>query len=292
MQILSLVLGALQLIIDVFSRLLGLSTQLHIDERFEETEVGFDCYTFEVPKGDILFGFKVSSLPLHRDTANQLSLVLSIVNTSQKPINIRQVSWLTRKRKGLPFHVVGEERLPARLEEHVGELQLSLPLDEIWAVSMITSGKVTDTLSSLLYFLDLKSELHFIEVEMSNGKSILHKISKSSREFIEEYINREPDRITKLQQANCYVDGCENRADYIVLLFDHYHNGEVFLEQDFTCPYLCEDHMQENERGRGNAGAGERRYPRGVYDYPYSNQHAAQGFTRYMPIEQMEHLKD
>ena len=54
-----------------------------------------------------------------------------------------------------------------------------------------------------------------------------------------------------------------------------------FYEQDFTCPFLCVEHMRENEV-KAN---GERR-PRGVVHYPFSNQHAAQGYTKYVPVSE------
>jgi hypothetical protein len=54
----------------------------------------------------------------------------------------------------------------------------------------------------------------------------------------------------------------------------------VFLERDFTCPYLCGRHMAQNE-----AGVGGVREPRRVVTYPYTNQNAAQGFTIYRPLD-------
>ncbi len=77
---------------------------------------------------------------------------------------------------------------------------------------------------------------------------------------------------------NCSVKGCSDEAAYKVILYDAYpYAGGVFFEQDFTCPFLCEYHMAENERvvdGMQRCG-----------DYPYTNQHKAQGFTIYQPLE-------
>jgi hypothetical protein len=80
----------------------------------------------------------------------------------------------------------------------------------------------------------------------------------------------------------CSVDECTRDADCEVYLYDYYnpHIGE-FYEQDFTCPFLCKTHMQENER----RAVGDR-IPRGMVHYPYSNRHGAQGYTKYVPISE------
>jgi hypothetical protein len=83
----------------------------------------------------------------------------------------------------------------------------------------------------------------------------------------------------KAQVRKCCVDGCDKDATVEVMLYDAYGPGDVFLEQDFTCPYLCQEHALENE----SASVGERR-PRGYVQYPYSNRELAQGFTVYRPV--------
>ena len=55
----------------------------------------------------------------------------------------------------------------------------------------------------------------------------------------------------------------------------------MFSERDITCPFLCGEHMIENEEG----AKGDRR-PRGITHYPHTNQHGAQGFTIYKPISE------
>jgi len=79
-----------------------------------------------------------------------------------------------------------------------------------------------------------------------------------------------------MPEPTCSVDGCEEAAAFEVLLYDEYRSGEVFEERDFTCPFLCEDHQQENE-----AGAKGPRTPRRVTSYPFTNRHGAQGFSKY-----------
>ena len=78
----------------------------------------------------------------------------------------------------------------------------------------------------------------------------------------------------------CSVAECSHSAEYEVHLYDYYPaHDEEYLEQDFTCPFLCEEHMEENER----KASGDRK-PRGHVDYPYSNRHGAQGYTTYAPL--------
>ena len=83
--------------------------------------------------------------------------------------------------------------------------------------------------------------------------------------------------ITYIKGTKCCVEGCNNVADYEVVLYDYYPKlEESFCEQDYTCPFLCQFHMDENEKGR----RGEIKPRQGV-SYPYTNQHNAQGHSRY-----------
>jgi hypothetical protein len=111
-------------------------------------------------------------------------------------------------------------------------------------------------------------------------------------------------------RPNCSVKGCKSPADFEVILYDVYVGTDVFFERDFTCPFLCFDHDVENEEKAKTYPEPEpssgpmlvsvdeflkeglpdlvpaettRKY-RGVYHYPYSNQHRAQGFTVYKPL--------
>ncbi|WP_170140808.1 restriction endonuclease [Oceanobacillus arenosus] len=92
-------------------------------------------------------------------------------------------------------------------------------------------------------------------------------------ENIKKYIGYEPT-------TKCSVTGCENNADSEVYLYDYYDStNEEFFEQDYTCPFICKEHMNINEeKARGE------KIPRGSVRYPYTNQHYAQGYTRYQPL--------
>ncbi len=83
------------------------------------------------------------------------------------------------------------------------------------------------------------------------------------------------------EKPKCVVKGCKRRAVVEVILYDVYPvEKTVFFERDHTCPYLCTDHMAENE-----AGADGVRKPRGYVVYPFSNKDSAQGFTIYRPLD-------
>ena len=84
----------------------------------------------------------------------------------------------------------------------------------------------------------------------------------------------------------CSVKDCGNKAVYKVFLYDLYiFPGETreFYEIDLTCPRLCQEHKDENE----NKAIGTRE-PRGSVRYPHSNQHLAQGYTKYEKLEGAE----
>jgi hypothetical protein len=81
--------------------------------------------------------------------------------------------------------------------------------------------------------------------------------------------------------AKCAVEGCKNPARVEVILYDVYPvEGHVLFEQDYTCPYLCAEHMVENEKKAKGV-----RKPRGSVSCPYSNKDGAQGFTIYRPLD-------
>ena len=85
------------------------------------------------------------------------------------------------------------------------------------------------------------------------------------------------------EKLKCGVPGCDERPCFEVILFDvypHWVERDVHFQQDSTCPYLCLDHMGENEQ----CAVGVRE-PRGHVKYPFTNQHHAQGFTIYRPLE-------
>jgi hypothetical protein len=81
----------------------------------------------------------------------------------------------------------------------------------------------------------------------------------------------------------CAVPGCTKGAAVEVRLFDIYSlpgDVEIFDQQDSTCPYLCEEHVAENERRAIGTRA-----PRDLTRYPFSNRHGAQGVTTYRAIK-------
>ena len=115
-------------------------------------------------------------------------------------------------------------------------------------------------------------------------------------------------------QVKCSVDGCGNTAEFEVILYDIYMGSNIFFERDFTCPFLCFDHVIENEKtvkmfpkdesNQSHLGtslneileegfpdlvsAGTTRTYRDVYHYPYSNKNRAQGFTIYRPLKEKQ----
>jgi hypothetical protein len=83
--------------------------------------------------------------------------------------------------------------------------------------------------------------------------------------------------------TSCSVENCNSIADFEVVLYDFYPiSSSAFYEQDFTCPFICERHMEENEE----KAEGER-IPRGTVYYPYTNKHSAQGYSKYNPLEEV-----
>ena len=87
----------------------------------------------------------------------------------------------------------------------------------------------------------------------------------------------------------CRVPGCDARGRFEVILYDFYPDevgrglGNVFWEQDFTCPFICYEHAQENEE----TAVGSRDPLDGLkpgVSYKYTNQGLATGFSIYRPL--------
>lgn len=83
-------------------------------------------------------------------------------------------------------------------------------------------------------------------------------------------------------QTKCSVQGCEDLANYDVIFYDVYSSGP-FYEKHESCPYLCDAHMLENEKG-AETGLDDpqlRKY-RGRVKYPHTHS-GGQGFVIYRP---------
>ncbi len=85
--------------------------------------------------------------------------------------------------------------------------------------------------------------------------------------------------------TSCSVKDCGSPAEFEVYLYDYYPlpwDDDEFFQQDYTCPFLCRKHMEENEeRAKGV------RQPRGFVTYPFTNQHGAQGYSKYAPLSEV-----
>jgi hypothetical protein len=81
---------------------------------------------------------------------------------------------------------------------------------------------------------------------------------------------------------NCSVAGCDKTAAVEVRLFDIYlgYHPEVFDKRDFTCPFLCAEHVAENE-----TTAVGKHEARGFVQDRYTNRDKAQGFSTYRKLE-------
>jgi hypothetical protein len=90
-----------------------------------------------------------------------------------------------------------------------------------------------------------------------------------------------PKHIKYTNQTPCSVDGCKRKPYVEVILYDFYDfANETFYEQDYSCPFLCLEHMQINEEKATGS-----RVPRGNVHYPYTNKDGAQGFSKYNPLK-------
>lgn len=282
-EILSKLFSFLAPIIKLFQK------KYYISENFDSLDVKSEYYP-ELMASEKMFAFKVSPIPMdsHRTIRDTLSFTL--VNKTDKPVKVIAIRLEGKKGKIFPFAPITDE-LPKVLEPFVGELKTSIIIDQLWALAVYTDKRFTHRFSCLFFFDKLKTDLESVVFKLNEGTLIRHKVSKNLLSEMEDSFNPIPKMHNfPAPETQCSVDECANKPDYVVLLYDHGNNGSIFFEQDYTCPFLCESHMQENERGIGNGGVGERRYPRGVYKYPYSNHYMAQGYTKYAPFDRIETL--
>lgn len=92
-----------------------------------------------------------------------------------------------------------------------------------------------------------------------------------------------------VKNITCSINECFQLANYEVYLYDYYAPpiNQEFMEPDFTCPYICEHHMNVNEKN-----AIGKKAPRSSVTYPYSNRNKAQGYTKYVPINKSSIILD
>ena len=140
-------------------------------------------------------------------------------------------------------------------------------------------GKILD--SDLSYYFN---ELCKKAIAYDESKQKTNMETKETDEqFLAEIFTNLTDyhkSVPYTEGVKCCVDGCENVADYEVILYDYYPRfKETFCEQDYTCPFLCQQHVDINEQQAKGSKA-----PRETTTYPYTNQHNAQGHSKYRKL--------
>jgi hypothetical protein len=124
---------------------------------------------------------------------------------------------------------------------------------------------------------------HQIELKHTHANAAIAALFGYNEHSLAKALDKEKGTASpKPEKPKCAVANCKNDAVFEVRLYDIYlylHTGEIFDEQDFTCPYLCASHMLENEEQAEGV-----REPRGDVTYPYTNKHDAQGFSIYREL--------
>lgn len=81
----------------------------------------------------------------------------------------------------------------------------------------------------------------------------------------------------------CAVQGCGRHAEFEVFVhgfsFYTHDKGGILDYQDSTCPFLCREHMIENEE----RASGPRRWDSDTR-YPHTKKDRGSGYTTYLPI--------
>lgn len=84
----------------------------------------------------------------------------------------------------------------------------------------------------------------------------------------------------------CSVHGCDRDADYAVIFYDVYPHSDVdvFYQLHESVPYICQQHLNENEAGAENGSEDPKvRKYRGHVRYPHTPS-GGQGFVIYRPL--------
>lgn len=257
--------------------------KFYVGESLDLHQVNFDYYFMPLDE-DHVFAYKVASIAMDDYPELRRTLTLTLVNKVDKPAKVVAVEAENMNREILPLARLGFDS-PKILDAFVGDLAVSIVLDQLWALAQVTDKRFGHDFSPLFFLQNLTLDLDTVVFKLVDGRTIRHKVSEEMMTKVREVFNPTPEiTAPPSPESQCCAGGCRRRPDYIVLLYDHYSDDTVFFEQDFTCPFLCEDHMRENEHGIGSQGLGERRRPRGRYEYPYSNRGGAQGYSKYWPL--------
>ena len=89
-----------------------------------------------------------------------------------------------------------------------------------------------------------------------------------------------------MKKQRCCVTECSDDAGYEVIFYDFYlMQGEPFYKRHTSCPFICAEHLKENELTATVDGKGEtnNRQYRGHVKYKHTPSHG-HGFCIYRPL--------
>jgi len=163
-----------------------------------------------------------------------------------------------------------------------------VPLDEHFRIDGVPVQLTTHDISlggvCLKHMAPLEHEYLYVDFKLSQRRrvrmlaEVVRQIERGKAyeigcKYISRVLRHAADRM-------CSVVGCnEVAACEVIQVNVHVPEGKIFYYHDETCPYLCCDHVVENE-----FAAKGRREPRNTVRYPYSNQNTQQGFSIYTPL--------
>lgn len=94
----------------------------------------------------------------------------------------------------------------------------------------------------------LNQLINLLRYSTSQSNRVLRVLSKLQKYQAQEEKDIREIRNIFVKELICSVDGCNAPPIVEVFLYDMYPSDEFeFLQDDFTCPYLCDAHWAENE---------------------------------------------
>lgn len=137
-------------------------------------------------------------------------------------------------------------------------------------ISGFNPGKANDTINKLLEDTD----------------RLIQEFLKKGIIKLDDDILIDPSDVTNYDEidvvVSCEVENCNRRADYAVIFYDKYPDGNEYIGLNKNIGYICQHHMSENEtRMTGD------RSPKSVNNYLYTSVNTT-GFTKYLQLSNDE----
>lgn len=148
---------------------------------------------------------------------------------------------------------------------------------------------ITEAAKSTIENLKLNRD-KLVEYRRNNIEKFVQEVLDNNIKIENYFENNSDDIILKDESikstfklktnVRCQVDGCNNTAEYAVFVVNTNKYGAKSYKEDNTCPYICSEHLIENEKSKA-----EIKNKKNYIKYLYTNKNYEYGYTQYFKLQ-------